>query len=47
MANLMLFMCFDRSSVDVSWLVGKIFENGMLVSIGEYLSSNDLRAVEL
>lgn len=43
----MLFMCLERSSVGVFWLVGEIFENEMLVSIGEYLSSNDLSVVEL
>lgn len=43
----MLFMCFEMSSVGASCLVREIFENEMLVSIGEYLSSNDLRAVEL
>lgn len=43
----MLFMCFDMSSAGVSWLLGKIFENRMLVSIDEYSSSSDLRMVEL
>lgn len=43
----MLFMCCDRSSAGVSWLLGKIFENRMVVSIDEYSLSSDFRMVEL
>lgn len=43
----MLFMCPVMSSVCASFSAEKIFENGTLVSIGEYLSSNNLRVLEL
>lgn len=47
MADLMPFMCFDRSSVGVSCLFGRMLGKEMLVSIWKYSSSNDLRVVEL
>lgn len=47
MADLIPFMCSERSSAGFSRLAEKMFENEMLVSMGEYWLSNDLRVAEL